>query len=303
MIEVELFGKRWKNPTVLASGILSTTLQSLERVAEEGAGAITTKSLTLEPRKGHPGPNIIETDCGLLNAMGYPNPGIKEGLKEFSGWKRDEPLIISIAGKDEKEFSKLADAVAKSKIKCSAIEAVISCPHTPGYGLMAGQSDPESVSEIVKAIKKKTKIPVIVKLSPSTPGEVAAAKEAERAGAAAINMGNTIGPGMKINIERKKPAIGFGCGGLSGPAMKPIALRAVYDIYESVKIPIIGTGGITTGEDLIEYMVAGATAVGIGTAIHYRGLSSFRRISSEAKTWLEEHGYKNIREIRGIAHE
>ena len=168
---------------------------------------------------------------------------------------------------------------------------------------MTGQSDPESVSEIVKAIKKKTKIPVIVKLSPSTPGEVAAAKESEKAGAAAINMGNTIGPGMKIDIERKKPAIGFGCGGLSGPAMTPIALRAVYDIYESVKIPIIGTGGFTTGEDLIEYVMAGAAAVGICTAIHYRGLSSFRRISNEAKTWLEEHGYKNIKEIRGIAHE
>jgi len=303
MIEVELFGKRLKNPTILASGILSTTLKSLERVGEEGAAALTTKSLTLEPRKGHSGPNIIETDCGLLNAMGYPNPGIKEGLDEFSGWKRDEPLIISIAGKDEKEFSKLADAVEKSKVNCSAIEVVISCPHTPGYGLMAGQSDPGTVGKITETIKKKTKTPLIIKLSPSTPGEVAAAKQAEKAGAAAINMGNTIGPGMKINIERKKPAIGFGCGGLSGPAMKPIALRCVYDIYKSVKIPIIGTGGVTTGEDLVEYVMAGATAVGIGTAVHYRGLSSFRRISSEAKTWLEEHGYNNIKEIRGAAHE
>jgi len=303
MIGIELFGKRWKNPTVLASGILSTTLQSLERVAEEGAGAVTTKSLTLEPRKGHAGPNIIETDCGLLNAMGYPNPGIKQGLEEFSAWKRQEPLIISIAGKDENEFSELADAINKAKTKCSAIEAVISCPHTPGYGLMAGQSDPETVGEITEAIKKKTKIPVIIKLSPSTPGEVAAAKEAEKAGADAINMGNTIGPGMKIDIERKMPAIGFGCGGLSGPAVKPIALRCLYDIYENVKIPLIGTGGITTGEDLIEYVMAGATAAGIGTAVHYRGLSSFRRISSEAETWLEEHGYRDMREIRGAAHE
>jgi len=303
MIEVELFGKRWKNPTILASGILSTTLQSLERVAEEGAGAVTTKSLTLDARKGHPGPNIVETDCGLLNAMGYPNPGIKQGLEEFSGWKRKEPLVISIAGKDEKEFSKLADSISKSKIKCSAIEAVMSCPHTPGYGLMAGQSSPETVGKITKALKKKTKTPIIIKLSPSTPGEVAAAKEAEKSGAAAINMGNTLGPGMKIDIERKKPTIGFGCGGLSGPAIKPITLRCVYDIYKSVKIPIIGTGGITTGEDLVEYLMAGASAVGIGTSVHYRGLSSFRRISNEAETWLEEHGYKNIKEVRGAAHE
>lgn len=303
MLEIELFGKRWKNPTVLASGILSTTLQSLERVAEEGAGAVTTKSLTPEPRTGHAGPNIIETDCGLLNAMGYPNPGIKDGLKEFSAWNRKEPLIISITGKDETEFAELAGAVEKSKIKCSAVEAAISCPHTPGYGVMAGQSDPESVGKITRAIKKKTGMPVIVKLSPSTPGEVAAAKEAEKAGASAINMGNTIGPGMRIDIEREKRIIGFGCGGLSGPAIKPIAIRCVYDIYESVKIPIIGTGGITTGEDLIEYVMAGATAVGIGTAVHYRGLSSFRRVSNEAKTWLEEHGHKDISEIRGVAHE
>lgn len=303
MIETKLFGKKMKNPTILASGILSVTKQSLERVAEEGAGAVTTKSLTTEPRKGHAGPNIIETDCGLLNAMGYPNPGITEGLKEFENWKMKEPLIISLAGKDEKEFSELTSAVEKSKTECTAIEAVISCPHTPGYGLMAGQSDPESVGKITRAIKKKTKIPLIIKLSPSTPGEVAAAKEAEKAGADAINMGNTLGPGMKINIERKRPSIGFGCGGLSGPAMKPVAIRCVYDIYNEVKIPVIGTGGVTTGEDLIEYFMAGASYVGIGTAIHYRGLSSFRRISNEAKTWLEEHGYGNIKEIIGVAHD
>jgi len=303
MIEIKLFGKKMKNPTILASGILGVTKQSLERVAKEGAGAVTTKSLTTEPRKGHEGPNIVETDCGLINAMGYPNPGIKDGLTEFSDWKMKEPLIISTAGKDRDEFSELASTIEKSKIKCAALEAAISCPHTPGYGLMAGQSDPESVSKTVKAIKKKTKIPLIVKLSPSTPGEVAAAKEAEKAGADAINMGNTLGPGMKIDIERKKPVIGFGCGGLSGPAMKPVALRCVYDIYESVKIPIIGTGGITTGEDLIEYVMAGATAVGVGTAVHYRGLSSFRRISDEAKTWLEDHGYSNIKDIIGAAHD
>ncbi len=303
MIETELFGQKMKNPTILASGFLGVTKESLERVAREGAGAVTTKSLTLEPRSGHAGPNIIETDCGLLNAMGYPNPGIKEGLREFSDWKMKEPLIISIAGKDEKEFSQLAAEVEKSKIKCAAIEAVLSCPHTPGYGLMAGLSDPDSVAKTVKAIKKKTKLPLIIKLSPSTPAEVAAAKTAEKSGADAINMGNTAGPGMKIDIERKKPVLGFGCGGLSGPAMKPLTVRCVYDIYKEVKIPVIGTGGITTGEDLIEYMMAGASAVGIGTALHYRGLSSFRRISNDAMTWLEEHGYKNIKEIIGAAHD
>jgi len=302
MIEIELFGMRMKNPTILASGILGVTLGSLERVAEEGAGAVTTKSLTLEPRSGHIGPNIIEIDCGLLNAMGYPNPGIEEGLKEFAEWKREEPLIISITGKDENEFATLAEIIEKSKIKCAAIEAALSCPHTPGYGLMAGQGDPDTVSRIIKGMKKKTSIPIIAKLSPTTPAEVAAAKAAEEAGAAAINMGNTIGPGMKIDIERMKPMLGFGRGGLSGPAMKPIALRCVYDIYEAVKIPIIGTGGVVSGEDAIEYIMAGATAVGIGTGIFYRTPSVFRRVSNEIKEWLITHGFKGLKEIRGAAH-
>ncbi len=303
MMEIEFLGEKLKNPTILASGILGVTKKSLERVAKEGAGAVTTKSLTVEPRNGHAGPNIIETDCGLINAMGYPNPGIKDGLNEFSDWKLKELLIISIAGKDEREFSKLAEEIEKSKTKCSAVEAVISCPHTPGYGLMSGQSTPEAVTKTVKAIKRKTKIPLIIKLSPSAPGEVAMAKAADRAGADAINMGNTLGPGMRISLERKKPLLGFGCGGLSGPAMKPVAIRCVYDIYKEIDIPIIGTGGITTGEDLVEYMMAGASAVGIGTALHYRGLSSFRRISQEAETWLADNGYKNITDIIGVAHD
>lgn len=303
MIEIKLFGKRWKNPTVLASGVLSTTLKSLERVAEEGAGAVTTKSLTIEERKGHQGPNIVEVECGLLNAMGYPNPGIDEGIKEFSNWKREEPLIISIAGKDKEEFARLTEKIEESGFRPRAIEAAISCPHTPGYGLMADQSGPDSVSKITRAIKEKTKIPLIIKLSPSAPGEVAAAKAAEEAGADAINMGNTIGPGMKIDIERKKPILGFGRGGLSGPAIKPITMRCVYDIYDAVDIPIIATGGVVTGEDAIEYVMAGASAIGIGTGTYYRTPKIFKKVASEMSEWLMEHGYKNVEEIRGAAHE
>ncbi|MEM3706819.1 MAG: dihydroorotate dehydrogenase [Candidatus Bilamarchaeaceae archaeon] len=303
MIEIELLGKKWKNPTVLASGVLSTTLESLERIAEEGAGAVTTKSLTLEPRSGHPGPNIIEVECGLLNAMGYPNPGIEEGIKEFSNWKREEPLILSITGKNVEEFGLLAEKIEQTRFAPSAIEAAISCPHTPGYGLMADQTGPDFVEKVVNKIKEKTKIPLIIKLSPSAPGEVAAAKAAERAGADAINMGNTIGPGMKIDIERKKPILGFGRGGLSGPAIKPITMRCVYDIYEAVGIPIIATGGVVSGEDAIEYIMAGATAIGVGSGIYYRTTKVFKKISLEMKRWLHDHGYKKIEEIKGIAHE
>ena len=301
----EMFNKKMKNPLVLASGILGVTKKSLETVCENGCGAVTTKTLTLEPRKGHEGPNIVETEAGLLNAMGYPNPGIDNGMGEFSGWKRSEALIISITGKDASEFAMLAEKIEnqKQKLGAVAVEAAISCPHTPGYGTMAGQGTPESVAAITSKIKEKTKLPLIVKLSPSVPAQGEAAKAAEAAGADAINMGNSLGPGMKIDLKRKRAILGFGVGGLSGPAIKPIAVRCVYDVYKVVKIPIIGTGGITTGEDAIEMMMAGATWVGVGTAVYYRGGKVFGEIAGEMERWMGENGYGKLEEIIGVAHE
>jgi dihydroorotate dehydrogenase (NAD+) catalytic subunit len=263
---------------------------------------VTAKSLTLEPRKGHDGPNIVETECGILNAMGYPNPGIDAGLEEFGGWTRPEPLIISIVGKDENEFAMLAEKVEQAK-GIAALEAVISCPHTPGYGTMVGQGTPESVSRITAAVKENTKLPLIIKLSPSVPGEVKAALAAEEAGADAINMGNSLGPGMRIDIHRKRPVLGFRMGGLSGPPIKPIAVRCIYDIYQSVDIPVIGTGGINAGVDAIEMMMAGARWVSVGTAIYYRGQEAFSMIEREMKVWMEMNGYTKLDQIIGAAHE
>ncbi len=299
------FGKKIKNPIILASGVLGMTRGSLEAACGNGCGAVIAKSLTLEPRKGHEGPNIVETECGLLNAMGYPNPGIDAGLEEFGGWKREEALIISIVGKDESEFSQLAEKVetAKKSLGASAIEAVISCPHTPGYGTMAGQGTPESITKITRAIKERCTLPLIIKLSPSIPGEGKAAKAAEDAGADAINMGNSLGPGMKIDLARRKPILGFGVGGLTGPAIKPIIVRAVYDIYKSVRIPIIGTGGITSGEDAIEMMMAGARWVSVGSAVYYRGPAAFADIEREMGSWLDANGQKDIGLVVGAAHE
>ncbi len=304
-IQSEFFGRKIKNPIILASGVLGMTKASLERACEDGCGVATTKSLTAQPRSGHEGPNIVETECGILNAMGYPNPGIEEGLKEFKGWKREEALIISIVGKDSSEFGQLAGKVEerKKEHKATAIEAVMSCPHTPGYGTMVGQGTPESVTEITKAVKENCSLPLIIKLSPSVPGEVKAAVAAENAGADAINMGNSLGPGMKIDIHRKKPVLGFGMGGLSGPAIKPIAVRCVYDIYKEVKIPIIGTGGINAGVDAVEMMMAGARWISVGTAAYYRGPSVFGMIAKEMEVWMKLNGYKTAEEITGAAHE
>jgi dihydroorotate dehydrogenase (NAD+) catalytic subunit len=298
-----LFSKRLKNPIILASGILGMTKASLERACDNGCGGVIAKSLTLEPRKGHGGPNIIETECGLLNAMGYPNPGIVEGFREFGGWKRPEALIISIVGKDTAEFATLAEKVEASRksLGATALEAVISCPHTPGYGTMAGQGTPETVTAITKAIKERTKLPLIIKLSPSVPGEVKQALAAEEAGADAINMGNSLGPGMKIDLERRKPMLGFGMGGLSGPAIKPIAIRCIYDIYAAVDIPIIGTGGVNSGADAIEMMMAGASFVSVGTAAYFRGPEVFGKIAQEMEGWMGKNGIASVGKLVGVA--
>jgi dihydroorotate dehydrogenase (NAD+) catalytic subunit len=305
MLETEFFKKKIKNPIILASGVVGMTGASLEAACDNGCGGVITKSMTLEPRKGHEGPNIVETECGLLNAMGYPNPGIEAGLREFGGWKRKEALIISVVGKDAKEFAALAEKVEEKKksLGASALEAVISCPHTPGYGTMVGQGTPESVGEITTALKENCTLPVIIKLSPSVPGEVRAATAAEEAGADAINMGNSLGPGMKIDIHRKRPVLGFKMGGLSGPPIKPIAIRCIYDIYGSVKIPIIGTGGVNAGVDAIEMMMAGAKWASVGTAVYYRGQQVFAEIAKEMEIWMKLNGYSKLEEIVGAAHE
>jgi len=305
VLECKMFGKTLKNPILLASGVLGMTKASLERACVDGCGGVIAKSLTPEPRKGHAGPNIVETGCGLLNAMGYPNPGIEKGLEEFGGWSRPEALIISIVGKDCDEFAALAMKVesAKKTLGASAIEAVISCPHTPGYGMMAGQGTPENVDKITRAVKSVCSLPLIIKLSPSVPGEVKQALAAQEAGADAINMGNSLGPGMRIDLSRRKPMLGFGMGGLSGPAIKPIAIRCVYDIYAAVDIPIIGTGGINCGDDAIEMMMAGASFVSVGTAVYFRGAAVFGEIAKEMEGWMKENHFSNMGKIVGAANE
>ena len=307
ILETEFLGLKMKNPTILASGIQGVTKANVEEVCKKGAGGVIIKSLTLETRKGHETPIMVETNSGFLNAVGYSNPGIDAGLEEFSGWKRKEPLILSVTAKNVEEYAILADKInnkLKGGMHADALEVVLSCPHTPEYGLMAGQQTPENAEQIIRAIKNKLPVPLplIIKISPGIPGEVEVAKAAERAGANAIDVGNTIGPGMQIDIERHARLPGFGIGGLSGPAMRPIAIRCVYDIFKSVKIPIIGCGGITYGKDAIEFMQAGASTVAIGTAVYYRGTNTFSKISKEMEKWLGEHNYSNVKEIVGLAH-
>ncbi len=295
-------GIKLKNPTILASGILGVTRGCLERAIQNGAGAVTIKSLTRERRTGHRGPNIVKVEGGLLNAMGYCNMGLANARKEFVGLKKlGAPVIASVVAEDARGFAFMAEKV--EDMEFSALEIVLSCPHTPGFGLLAGHGTPEATRKITSAVREATKKPVIVKLSPSVMNLGEIAKAAEDAGADAINMGNTLGPGMVVNVRAKKPVLSFKVGGMSGPVVKPITVRCVYDVYKAVDIPIIGTGGITTGLDAAEVMMAGASAVGVGTAVFYRGLDAFRKITKELEDFMKAEDYKKVKALVGLAHE
>jgi dihydroorotate dehydrogenase (NAD+) catalytic subunit len=301
-LEIELAGLKLKNPTVLPAGFLGISKKILERVANSGAGAVTTKSITIKPREGHKNPIFIQsTNESFLNAVGYSNPGLDASKKEFEDLSDfPVPVIGSLVSSNAEEFAHLTENVKNIGFK--AIEIVLSCPHTPGFGLMAGQGTSECTKEITSSVRKKTKLPLFVKVSPNVMNLGDIVKAAEEAGADGITAVNTLGPGMVIDVETAKSVLGFKVGGLSGPALKPIAVRCVYDIYESVKIPIIGVGGILTGEDAIEMVMAGATAVGIGTGIYYRGLDIFKQVCGEIIEFMESHGYSSLKEIIGIAH-
>ena len=298
-LATEIAGLKLANPTMLASGILGYTGLSLKSIIEAGAGAVVTKSMGLEPRTGYPNPTVVQTDCGLLNAMGLPNPGISHFKEEMNELKNTGvPTILSIYGYSSEEFAKVAETAAK--MGADAIELNVSCPHIKKAGAEIG-CDPLLLTEIVEEVKKKVAKPVIVKLTPNVANIGEIAKAAEEAGADAITAINTV-KAMNIEIETGRPLLANKFGGLSGPAIKPIAVRCVYDVYRSVDVPIIGCGGISSWQDAVEFMLAGASAVQIGTAIAFKGVSVFSSVAKGIDTYLKKKGFKNIKELVGLAH-
>jgi len=301
LLETEFCGLRLKNPLVLASGILGINKNNLFRVQRGGAGALTIKSISLEPRAGHRNPITATYELGMLNAVGYSNPGIEHALEEFSDLSALKvPVIASCTAGKAEEFASLVKAF--EPLGFSAVELPLSCPHTPGFGLMAGQGTPEATREITRAARKETKKPLIVKISPAIPNIVEIGLAAQKAGADAINCGNAHGPGMIIDINSGKPVLGFGVGGVTGPAIRPIAVRCVFDLYKRLKIPILGCGGVQSGRDAIEMLQAGASCVGIGTGVHFRGPEVFKKTEGEMLAWMKKHNFKSTEELVGIAH-
>ena len=298
-LRTEIAGVRLRNPTMLASGFLDETGGSLLRLFKVGAGAVVTKSIGPEPREGYANPTVVELDSGLLNAVGLPNPGIEEFQHELKEALAGDAVVIgSVYGKDAAEYAKVASRMEDAGVV--AIEMNLSCPHAKGLGTEIAQSE-EAVREFTRAVTDAVDLPVFPKLSPNVADIAAYAVAAEKGGADGIVAINTV-KAMAIAPELRMPILANRYGGLSGPAIRPIGVRAVYDIYEKVDIPVIGVGGVDSGMAALEYVMAGASAVQIGTALVTQGLGVFERVTKEMNSVLEDIGFKSLAEAVGVAH-
>src|SRR3989344_2567706 len=297
---VKFLGVDFDNPLVMPSGILQE-VSAHYQAEKNGLGGVTTKSMTMEARAGNPLPRVIKYDHGILNSVGLRNPGIKEGVKEWSQFIQATkiPVICSVFAVNVPDFIHLA--LEAEKIKPDFIELTLSCPNTTdelGQPLGMGvDSTQAAVKAVRKTLKKTTKI--LAKLSPNVNniGEVAKAAEAE--GADAITAINTVGPGMVIDINRKKPLLGNIVGGVSGPGIRPVAVRCVWDIYNSITLPIIGMGGVETAHDVVEMMLAGATLVGIGSAWYRHGFGIYEKIKEDLIEYMTKNKIKSLKELVG----
>ncbi len=300
----ELLNLRLRSPVVLASGILGTSAALLERAARAGAGAVTAKSCGPEPRPGHPNPVAVDWGHGVINAIGLSNPGAMEEATLLSDARvrlarLGVPLIASIFAGTVAEFAIVAQTIARASP--AAIEVNISCPNVGDEFGTPFAATEESAAAVTAAVKRVVAdIPIAVKLAPNVAsiGRIASAVVA--AGADMITAVNTM-PGMVIDADAGQPVLANRVGGISGPALKPIALRCVAEIAQAVNVPIIGTGGVCTGRDAAEMIMAGATAVGVGTAVWYRGVEALGQIVGELDSFLRERGYRTLADIRGLA--
>ncbi len=299
LLAIDVAGLKLVNPTMLAAGILGISGAFLKRVAEAGAGAVVTKSIGLEPREGYPNPTVTQVDGGVLNAIGLANPGINYFSGELDRMEDVAvPIVVSVYGFSSGDYADVAEKAAQAG--ADAVELNLSCPHVERTGTEIGQS-PQLVAEIVNEVKPRVKIPVFVKVTPNIADVAEIAKAATEAGADGITAINTV-RAMTINVETAQPVLSNRIGGLSGPAVKPIAVRCVYEISREVDVPVIGCGGVATWRDAVEFMLAGASAVQIGTAVAFQGLEVFESITKGLGRYLEARGLSSAREIVGLSH-
>ena len=299
-LSISFAGLTLANPTILASGILGYSSESFRRVAKGGAGAVVTKSVGLDPRVGYSNPTVVQVEAGLINAMGLPNPGIDVYAQEikFSKIILRVPLIVSVFGYSAEEYASVAKRAVDAG--ADAVELNVSCPHVKQTGAEIGQN-PKLLSDVVEMVKATVSKPLIVKLSPNVTDITVLAHAAVESGADALTVVNTL-KAIAIDTETMLPILSNVKGGLSGPALKPIALRCVYDIHEAYEdVPIIGCGGISDWRDAVEFFLAGASAVQIGTAVAV-DTEVFQTINKGVETYLRRKHFGSVKDIVGLAH-
>ncbi len=299
MLEIELCGIKLTNPTILAAGVMGSTAASLNWAYRSGAGAVVTKSFSKEPNEGYKNPTTVAVEGGIINAIGLSNPGLSAFKKELNQLDNEVKVAASIYGSSPGEFAEIA---AEMEDLVDFLELNVSCPHAmEGCGASIGQ-DPELTFAVVKAVKNEVSIPIITKLTPNVTDLTEIALSAVNAGTDALTLINSLGPGIKIDLETGLPILSNKVGGMSGPAIKPIALRCVYEVFKVVDVPIIGVGGIVKFQDVLEFLFAGASAVQIGTAIMYQGLEVFTEISNGLEKYMLENNYSKVEDLVGISH-
>lgn len=287
-----------RNPIMLASGVLCNGSLLKRAATEGGAGAVVTKSLTKEVREGYPTPVIVGVNGGLINAVGLTNPGYEAYLREDLplAKKGRVPVIVSVAGKTIDEFEEICARAEEAG--ADAVELNLSCPHVEKHGMEIG-ADPAAAAKIVKQVRGALSIPVYAKLGLSDK-LTESAVSAQNAGADAVVVINTI-KAIAIDVDARKPVLTNVYGGLSGPAIHPIALRCVFELYQKLSIPIIGCGGVSDWRTALEFLMAGARAVQVGSALAITGIGIFREIEKGIKDYLIRHQFRSVEEVIGIA--
>ena len=297
-LAVDIGKLHMRTPITTASGTFGFGLEFTDFLDLEKLGAITVKGTTLKPRSGNKGQRVVETPAGILNCVGLENPGVEYFLSTTLPKLRqyNVPVIVNMDGDSPEEYGQLAELLNVDGV--DALEINISCPNVAQGGLAFGTC-PDAAAEVVQAVKAKSKKVIITKLSPNVTDIVEIAKAVEVAGSDAVSLINTL-LGMKIDVEKQAPVLGNIMGGLSGPAIHPVAVRMVYQVAQAIKLPIIGMGGIMCEEDALEFFLAGATAVAIGTG-NFRNPALAETISKDLLAYLDKHGIESINDIRGKA--
>jgi dihydroorotate dehydrogenase (NAD+) catalytic subunit len=298
LLSVNVAGLQLRNPTMLASGFLGISQDIFNRIYHSGAGAIVSKSISVEPIEGYRNPTVFSSDeYSYINAVGLANPGSEAFFREIK-YNKGVPLVVSLVGSSQEEFPPMIKKF--DELDVCGYEINLSCPHVAKMGMEVGD-DPEMVSRIVRTIRANTHKPLIIKVGIGNVDVVNVARAAKDAGADAITAINTI-RAMAINIDTQMPVLSNRIGGLSGKSIRPVAIRCVYEISKNLAIPVIGCGGIFAWEDAVEFMLSGASAVQLGSVIAHKGLAAFSNINRGVKKYIERKGLKSAMEIIGLAH-